>query len=46
VTDIHGRALEFQHGRELAANRGVVVSNGKLHARVMKAIEEIGIGQA
>jgi 3'-phosphoadenosine 5'-phosphosulfate (PAPS) 3'-phosphatase len=46
VTDIHGRALEFHHGRELAANRGVVVSNGRLHAKVIRAIEEIGIGQA
>ena len=27
VTDIHGRLLEFHHGRELIANRGVVVSN-------------------
>jgi 3'(2'), 5'-bisphosphate nucleotidase len=46
VTDIHGRPLEFQHGRELVANRGVIVSNGKLHSRVIKVIEEIGIGRA
>ena len=46
VTDIHGRPLEFHHGRELVANRGVIVSNGRLHARVIRAIEEIGIGQA
>jgi 3'(2'), 5'-bisphosphate nucleotidase len=46
VTDIHGRPLEFQHGRELIANRGVIVSNGPLHARLIHAIEEIGIGQA
>lgn len=46
VTDINGRALEFHHGRELVANRGVVVSNGRLHAKVIRAIEEIGIGQA
>ena len=32
VTDIHGRPLEFHHGRELVANRGVIVSNGRLHA--------------
>ena len=35
VTDILGRPLEFQHGRELIANRGVIVSNGRLHARVI-----------
>jgi 3'(2'), 5'-bisphosphate nucleotidase len=46
VTDIHGRPLEFQHGRELVANRGVIVSNGRLHARVIQSIAEIGIGQA
>jgi HAL2 family 3'(2'),5'-bisphosphate nucleotidase len=45
VTDIHGRPLEFQHGRDLVANRGVIVSNGPLHSRVIEAIEEIGIGQ-
>jgi 3'(2'), 5'-bisphosphate nucleotidase len=46
VTDIHGRALEFHHGRELIANRGVIVSNGRLHASVIRAIEETGIGPA
>jgi 3'(2'), 5'-bisphosphate nucleotidase len=46
VTDIHGRPLEFQHGRELIANRGVIVSNGRIHARIIQAIERIGIGQA
>ncbi len=46
VTDIHGRPLEFHHGRELIANRGVIVSNGRLHARVIRAVEEIGIGSA
>jgi 3'(2'), 5'-bisphosphate nucleotidase len=46
VTDIHGRPLDFQHGRELVANRGVIVSNGRLHAKLIQVIEEIGIGQA
>jgi 3'(2'), 5'-bisphosphate nucleotidase len=44
VTDIHGRPLEFHHGRELAANRGVIVTNGRLHDRVLDAIRELGIG--
>ncbi len=45
VTDIHGRPLEFHHGRELTANRGVVVTNGRLHDRVIAAIAELGIGR-
>ena len=46
VTDIHGRSLEFHHGRELTANRGVIVSNNKLHTSVIEAIEQLGIGSA
>ncbi len=46
VTDIHGRSLEFHHGRELTANRGVIVSNSKLHTSVIQAIEQFGIGSA
>jgi 3'(2'), 5'-bisphosphate nucleotidase len=46
VTDIHGRPLEFHHGRELIANQGVIVSNSKLHPRVIQAIEQIGIGSS
>jgi len=46
VSDIHGRPLEFRHGRELVANRGVIVSNGRLHRRVIQAIEAIGLGRA
>ena len=34
VTDILGRPLDFHHGRELPANRGVAVSNGHLHTRL------------
>ncbi len=45
VTDIHGRPLEFNHGRELVANRGVVVTNGRLHDRIIDAIRELGIGR-
>ena len=44
VTDIAGRPLEFTHGRELTANRGVVVTNGRLHDRVLDAIRELGLG--
>lgn len=40
VTDIDGKPLEFTHGRELTANRGVVVTNGRLHDDVLRAIRE------
>jgi HAL2 family 3'(2'),5'-bisphosphate nucleotidase len=39
VTDIHGRPLEFHHGRELSVNRGVIVTNGRLHQRVLDAVQ-------
>jgi len=44
VTDIAGRPLEFHHGRELVANRGVIVTNGPLHERVIEAVRGLGIG--
>ena len=40
VTDIDGQPLEFTHGRELSANRGVVVTNGHLHDDVLRAIRQ------
>jgi 3'-phosphoadenosine 5'-phosphosulfate (PAPS) 3'-phosphatase len=45
VTDIHGEPLDFRHGRELIANRGVIVTNGRLHDRVLEAIRGLGIGR-
>jgi HAL2 family 3'(2'),5'-bisphosphate nucleotidase len=44
ITDIVGRPLEFNHGRELTANRGVVVTNGRIHPQVIEAIRASGIG--
>jgi len=38
VTDINGKPLEFTHGATLAANKGVVATNGKIHAKVIEAI--------
>lgn len=46
VTDVAGEPLDFQHGRELAANRGVIVSNGKMHEPVLKALAELGLRPA
>ena len=43
VTDVSGRPLEFQHGFELSANRGVVVTNGVLHDEVIRALRETGV---
>jgi len=40
VTDVLGRPLEFWHGRELSANRGVIATNGLLHAQVLEALAE------
>jgi 3'(2'), 5'-bisphosphate nucleotidase len=44
VTDIDGRPLEFNHGRELVDNRGVIVTNGRLHQSVVEAVRGLGIG--
>ena len=41
VTDVAGRPLEFQHGHQLEANRGVVVSNGRFHDEVIDAISAV-----
>lgn len=48
VTDIHGRPLEFTHGSELSANRGIVATNGRLHERVLDALSksERGSGES
>jgi 3'(2'), 5'-bisphosphate nucleotidase len=43
VTDIAGKPLEFTHGFELVANRGVVVTNGPLHEAVLAAVKQVGI---
>lgn len=41
VTDVHGRPLEFTHGSELAANEGVIVTNGPLHQPVLDAVRTV-----
>lgn len=43
VTDARGESLDFSHGRQLHANRGVIVAEARLHGRVMAAIEALGI---
>ena len=38
VTDVRGMALDFGKGRTLAADGGVVASNGKFHGEVVSAV--------
>ncbi len=42
VTDLEGRPLDFSRGRRLEANRGVVATNGVLHAAVLDALRAVG----
>ena len=43
VTDVHGVDLDFAQGVRLERNRGVIVSNGRLHDDVLRALREAGI---
>lgn len=42
VTDLDGRPLDFTRGRTLLGNRGVLASNGHLHARALEAVRAVG----
>ncbi|HUG91453.1 MAG TPA: 3'(2'),5'-bisphosphate nucleotidase [Planctomycetaceae bacterium] len=42
VTDLDGRPLDFTRGQKLTANRGLVVTNGRLHERVLDAVRRVG----
>ncbi|MEN0068267.1 MAG: 3'(2'),5'-bisphosphate nucleotidase [Myxococcota bacterium] len=39
VTDVEGKDLDFGQGRRLERNRGVIVTNGKLHEPVLAAVQ-------
>ena len=41
VTDVNGNDLDFSLGRTLKKNKGVVVTNGRLHDRVIAAVKEV-----
>ncbi len=41
VSDVMGRPLEFNHGYELLANRGIIAANRELHGQVIAALDEI-----
>ncbi len=40
VTDLDGHALDYSAGKILTHNRGVVASNGKIHAQLLAAIKD------
>ncbi len=40
VTDMHGQPLDFASGQRMENNRGVVVSNGVIHAVVIEALNK------
>ncbi len=42
ITDLDGKPLDFSQGRQLNHNRGVLASNGKLHAAALEALKDIG----
>lgn len=42
VTDLSGKPFDFSAGRELIHNRGVLASNGTLHAAALGALAQIG----
>jgi len=46
VTDIRGRELDFALGRGLEANLGVIAAEPGLHARLIRAIDELGLAKA
>lgn len=42
ITDLDGRPLDFTQGRTLERNRGVVATNGYLHAAAVETLKRIG----
>ncbi len=42
ITDLDGRPLDFSHGRTLAANRGILATNGHLHDALLTALRALG----
>ncbi len=41
ITDLEGRAMDFRAGRTLAANRGVLASNSRLHEIALTGLRSI-----
>jgi len=43
VTDMYGNALDFSKGATLSANKGIVCTAAGIHAKIIEAIESLGI---
>ena len=41
VSDVYGKPLDFSLGRTLAQNKGVIVTNGPLHEKVLEAVQDV-----
>ncbi|GAB4192929.1 MAG: 3'(2'),5'-bisphosphate nucleotidase [Phycisphaeraceae bacterium] len=41
VTDAFGKPLDFTHGRKLEQNRGIIATNGPIHAKVVEAVGQV-----
>jgi 3'(2'), 5'-bisphosphate nucleotidase len=46
VSDIRGAELDFGRGRGLEANLGVIAAEPALHARLIRAVAELGLASA
>jgi 3'(2'), 5'-bisphosphate nucleotidase len=45
ISDLEGNDLDFSLGRTLAANRGVVATNGLLHDQVLNALQALNVAK-
>jgi 3'(2'), 5'-bisphosphate nucleotidase len=45
VSDLDGKDLDFSRGRTLAANRGVLATNGLLHDKVLNGLRAIKVAK-
>jgi 3'(2'), 5'-bisphosphate nucleotidase len=43
ITDLEGQPLDFTAGRTLARNRGMLASNGLLHAAALQVIQRVSL---
>jgi len=41
ISDIHNRPLDFSTGRTLSENKGIVATNGKLHAQIIAGVRQV-----
>ena len=44
VTDLFGKPIEWNHGRELTANTGIIATNGFLHDSVLQSLRDVFSG--